>query len=134
MSHPHAEILATISNYETSCKQSRKNLGTQTKAFKKYSDEEKINKFPSLLKLYQKEIDALTKRARYSEEHFNILSKEYVEKQDSKDDEQSPNKLSEEMTEQILSPWKRKVTKLEITNKRLEQEVKEVECELMNFE
>jgi homeobox protein cut-like len=133
MSHPHAEILATISAYETGCKQSRKNLGTQTKTFKKYNDEEKINKFPSLLKLYQKEIDALTKRARYSEEHFNILSKEYVEKQDSKDDEQSSNKISEEMTEQILAPWKSKVTKLEITNKRLEQEVKEVECELMNL-
>ena len=50
------EILATIDQYETNCKVSRKNLGTQTKAFKKYNNEEKLNKFPALLKLYQKGI------------------------------------------------------------------------------
>ena len=128
------EILATIDQYETNCKVSRKNLGTQTKAFKKYNNEEKLNKFPALLKLYQKEIDVLTKRAKYSEEHFNTLAnKQNNEKPSSSSSNNNNNSISEESKDKLLIPWKRKVTKLEITNKRLEQEIKEVEGELMNL-
>ena len=43
------------------------------------------------------------------------------------------NAGDEDSKEKILAPWKRKVTKLEIANKRLEQEVKEVEEELMSL-
>lgn len=47
--------------------ESRKHLAARTKEFRKLSDDEKLGAFKSLLKLYQSEVDALTNRAKKSE-------------------------------------------------------------------
>lgn len=49
---------------------SRKELATRTKAFKKLDDEAKLIEIKSLLKLYQGEIDSLTKRGKFAETSF----------------------------------------------------------------
>ncbi|CAK7906100.1 protein CASP [[Candida] anglica] len=48
----------------------RKNLAQRTKEFKKLSDEEKLEQFKSLLKLYQNEIDSLTNKKKIAENYF----------------------------------------------------------------
>ncbi|CAE6431019.1 unnamed protein product [Rhizoctonia solani] len=48
----------------------RKSLADKTKEFKKLSDEEKPESFKGLLKAYQNEIDALTKRCKSSDNAF----------------------------------------------------------------
>lgn len=57
-----AEAISVSEQVEKS-KESRKNLGTATKDFKKLSNEEKIAQFSKLLKQYQTEIDDLTRRS-----------------------------------------------------------------------
>ncbi|RCH91047.1 hypothetical protein CU098_010767, partial [Rhizopus stolonifer] len=54
---------------------SRKKLAEQTREFKKISDEEKLQKIKPLLKLYQSEIDNITKRTKYSESSFLSIYK-----------------------------------------------------------
>lgn len=49
---------------------SRKNLATKTKEFKKFPDEEKLDQFKGLLKLYQNEIDSLTNKKKNVEGYF----------------------------------------------------------------
>lgn len=49
---------------------SRKDLATRTKTFKKMDDEAKLVEIKSLLKLYQGEIDNLTKRGKFAEASF----------------------------------------------------------------
>lgn len=61
---------------------SRKELASRTKTFKKLSDEEKIIEVKSLLKLYQSEIDNLTKRGKFAETSFINLYKLLAEAPD----------------------------------------------------
>ncbi|CAH7671413.1 protein CASP [Phakopsora pachyrhizi] len=60
----------------------RKNLAEQTREFKKMSDEEKMGAFKGLLKAYQAEIDALTKRSKTSESAFLNIYKLLAEAPD----------------------------------------------------
>ncbi|KAI7887707.1 CASP C terminal-domain-containing protein [Mucor mucedo] len=54
---------------------SRKKLAEQTREFKKIPDEEKLQKFKTLLKGYQSEIDNITKRTKYAESSFLTVYK-----------------------------------------------------------
>lgn len=49
---------------------SRKNLAAKTKDYKRLQDEEKLQSFNALLKLYQNEIDTLTKKNKQAEGYF----------------------------------------------------------------
>lgn len=60
----------------------RKKLAEQTREFKKISDEEKVGAFKGLLKAYQSEIDALTKRSKTSESAFLHIYKLLAEAPD----------------------------------------------------
>mmetsp|Transcript_14221 Transcript_14221/g.19818 ORF Transcript_14221/g.19818 Transcript_14221/m.19818 type:complete len:656 (-) Transcript_14221:1343-3310(-) len=64
-----------IANFKDASLESRKKLAEQTKNFRKVPDEEKIKNFGSLLKLYQEEIDKLTKRSKFSENCFLTMYK-----------------------------------------------------------
>ncbi|PLW23037.1 hypothetical protein PCASD_11030 [Puccinia coronata f. sp. avenae] len=60
----------------------RKKLAEQTRDFKKMSDQEKVGGFKGLLKAYQTEIDALTKRSKTSESAFLNIYKLLAEAPD----------------------------------------------------
>mmetsp|Transcript_63249 Transcript_63249/g.135915 ORF Transcript_63249/g.135915 Transcript_63249/m.135915 type:complete len:678 (+) Transcript_63249:114-2147(+) len=51
----------------------KKRLAEETKSFKRLSDTERLNTTPDLLKAYQAEIDALSKRAKFAEAAFAEL-------------------------------------------------------------
>ena len=51
-------------------KERRKQLAERTRAFRKRSEEERPKHFGALLKLYQKEVDTLTRRGRAAEKAF----------------------------------------------------------------
>jgi len=61
---------------------SRKKLAEQTKQFRKYGDPDKLSNFGNLLKLYQEEIDKLTKRSKTAENSFLSLYKLLAEAPD----------------------------------------------------
>ncbi len=63
---------------------SRKNLATKTKEFKKIDNDKKLKEFKNLLKLYQKEIDDLTKKNKYSESSFLNVYKILADANDPK--------------------------------------------------
>ena len=58
---------------------SRKELATATKEFRTLSVEEKLKSLGSVLKKYQKEIDALTKRSRKAEKNVRHLIQGYCQ-------------------------------------------------------
>ena len=65
-----------ISEHKEANSASRKGLQEKTKEFQKLSDEDlKRKEMGPLIKLYQKEIDAITKRAKYSDHNFLELYK-----------------------------------------------------------
>eukprot|EP00929_Paragymnodinium_shiwhaense_P042373 TRINITY_DN21938_c0_g1_i2.p1 TRINITY_DN21938_c0_g1~~TRINITY_DN21938_c0_g1_i2.p1 ORF type:complete len:698 (-),score=203.22 TRINITY_DN21938_c0_g1_i2:178-2271(-) len=53
----------------------KRRLADETKAFKRLPDEERLVSAPELLKAYQMEIDALSKRAKFGEAAFEALLK-----------------------------------------------------------
>jgi len=61
---------------------SRKGLAERTKEFRRMNDSEKLATTKDLLKSYQEEIDALTKRARASDSAFFTLYKDLYEAPD----------------------------------------------------
>jgi homeobox protein cut-like len=65
----------TIAESQTETKNSRKLLGGKTKEFSKLEGEERVKAFGPLLKLYQQEVDTLTRRAQLSEGFFLQLYK-----------------------------------------------------------
>lgn len=75
---------------------SRKELASRTKMFKKLSDDEKLTEIKSLLKLYQSEIDNLTKRGKFAETSFMTIYKVLAEAPD-------PTPLLEASVESVLS-------------------------------
>ncbi|KIM69039.1 hypothetical protein SCLCIDRAFT_1208454, partial [Scleroderma citrinum Foug A] len=75
---------------------SRKSLSERTKEFKKIPDDEKVNSFKGLLKAYQQEIDALTKRSKVAESAFLNVYKVLAEAPD-------PYPLLEATVEQAIA-------------------------------
>lgn len=61
---------------------SRKELASRTKAFKKLDNDEKLVEIKGLLKLYQGEIDSLTKRGKFAETSFMNIYKLLAEAPD----------------------------------------------------
>ncbi|KAJ1840063.1 hypothetical protein LPJ73_006551, partial [Coemansia sp. RSA 2703] len=58
-----------VENQKTSLQERRK-LAEKTKAFRSVADEHKAAEFRPLLRAYQNEIDALTKRMKHAENSF----------------------------------------------------------------
>ncbi|CAR27062.1 ZYRO0C08030p [Zygosaccharomyces rouxii] len=56
-----------VKDNETQSLESRKQLATETKKFKKLESEEKLGSVNKIIKQYQQEIDNLTKRSKFSE-------------------------------------------------------------------
>jgi homeobox protein cut-like len=75
---------------------SRKELASRTKTFKKLPDNEKLTEIKSLLKLYQSEIDNLTKRGKFAETSFMSIYKVLAEAPD-------PTPLLEASVDSVLS-------------------------------
>lgn len=59
-----------ISRLQESTLESRRQLASKTKEFKKLGDDEKLVELKALLKLYQTEVDSLTERAKTGESAF----------------------------------------------------------------
>lgn len=83
--------------------ESRKALLEAVKGFKKLGDDEKLPAVNGLLKVFQDEVDGLTRRARFSEKAFLSLFKDFVEAPDpaphmasAADSARQVTKLSEE--------------------------------------
>ncbi|CAI4598178.1 CIC_collapsed_G0032750.mRNA.1.CDS.1 [Saccharomyces cerevisiae] len=65
-----------IKDKETLSLNSRKSLATETKKFKKLEPEEKLNNVNKIIKQYQREIDNLTQRSKFSEKVlFDVYEK-----------------------------------------------------------
>ena len=62
-----------IANQREASAKRRKQLGANDRAFRKGSDAEKLAGMKKLFKEYQKEVDALTERAKFSEGAFTAL-------------------------------------------------------------
>ncbi|KAJ2732391.1 hypothetical protein IW152_003864 [Coemansia sp. BCRC 34962] len=73
--------LAIVDNQKTSL-QERRRLAEKTKEFRSVADEQKPSEFKPLLKAYQNEIDALTKRMKFAEASFLQLFKSLSEAPD----------------------------------------------------
>ncbi|KAJ2810998.1 hypothetical protein H4S07_002341 [Coemansia furcata] len=73
--------LAIVDNQKTSL-QERRRLAEKTKEFRAVSEEQKPSEFKPLLKAYQNEIDALTKRMKFAETSFLQLFKSLSEAPD----------------------------------------------------
>jgi len=69
------EVWSTVEEIQGQSLAAKKKLADDTKNFKKLPDAEKITELPVLLRGYQAEVDALTKRAKFSEAAFNELLK-----------------------------------------------------------
>lgn len=65
-----------VKDKEAKSLDSRKSLANETKLFKKLEADEKLNQVNKIIKQYQKEIDSLTQRAKFSEQFlFDIYAK-----------------------------------------------------------
>ncbi|KAJ2448981.1 hypothetical protein GGF42_004925, partial [Coemansia sp. RSA 2424] len=73
--------LAIIDNQKSSL-QERRRLSERTKEFRAIPDDQKASEFKPLLKAYQNEIDALTKRIKFAETSFLQLFKSLSEAPD----------------------------------------------------
>lgn len=66
-----------IKDKETLSLNSRKSLATETKKFKKLEPEEKLNNVNKIIKQYQREIDNLTQRSKFSEKVLLTYTKSF---------------------------------------------------------
>ncbi|PIA13542.1 hypothetical protein COEREDRAFT_48893, partial [Coemansia reversa NRRL 1564] len=73
--------LSIVDNQKTSLQERRK-LAEKTKEFRAVPDSEKVTEFKPLLRAYQNEIDALTKRMKFAETSFLKLFKSLSEAPD----------------------------------------------------
>ncbi|SCV00924.1 LAMI_0G08174g1_1 [Lachancea mirantina] len=78
------ENILSVENLKTESLESRKLLAGETKRFKKLEDSEKLNQFTKLVKQYQKEVDSLTARAKFSEDALLELYAKLSEAPDPK--------------------------------------------------
>lgn len=116
---------------------SRKKLAEQTKReyiffpnwiaeFRKYTDAEKATSFGNLLKLYQEEIDKLTKRSKYAENSFFFIYKLIAEAPDPTIGLSAALVCSiYHLTLQSETGQTNRVSELEIENKKLKTELEE---------
>jgi len=103
----------------------RKKLAEQTRDFKKMSDEEKVGGFKGLLKAYQAEIDALTKRSKTSESAFLNIYKLLAEAPD-------PYPLLEAAVDQTVRASEAKLLEAELT--RANEQIKSLKSQLKESE
>eukprot|EP01133_Synstelium_polycarpum_P018960 gene18960-22696_t len=131
-----------IAQLKEDCVQSRKVLAKQTQDFKKVADEEKIKTFGALLKLYQDEVDKLTKRSKYSETCFFGVYKDISEAHDpvpaltaaldeySKVDTTSKLEIENKRLQLELAEFRKEFQEIqnqEVTIRRLEDKIKDYE-------
>ncbi|KAJ3192666.1 hypothetical protein HK101_006149 [Irineochytrium annulatum] len=116
--------------------QTRKKLAEQTKEFKKVPDEEKLQQFKALLKAYQSEIDNVTKRSKLAETCFLNLYRLLAEAPDP-----APLISAVAVCKSIFdgvlmcmaqdqSKQSVEISALQQENKRLKENISEVEREL----
>lgn len=91
----------------------RKALAEKTKDFKKISDDEKLNSFKGLLKAYQQEIDALTRRSKTAESAFLNVYKVLAEAPD-------PYPMLEAAVEHTISSAENATLNTEMTSLKAE--------------
>ncbi|KAM9991941.1 hypothetical protein ACTFIZ_012602 [Dictyostelium cf. discoideum] len=130
------------------CLKSRKVLAKQTQDFKKFTDEEKIKQFGSLLKLYQDEVDKLTKRSKFTETVFLGMYKDLNEISDpvpalsaaleecSKVDQTTKLEIENRKLQMQLTDFKKEFQEIqnqEVTIRRLEDKIKEMNSERSEF-
>ena len=106
-----------IGDNQTRSLDSRKELATATKKFRQRPLEERLSTLGSFVKKYQREVDELTARALYAENAFVKLAK-------ALDNAPDPALMLQKAYQQLP-----KVKELKRKNKRLEDEVKELEKE-----
>jgi len=142
-----AQGLAIAENQQQSQK-SRRGLAERTRDFKKSPDEEKNNLFGPLLKAYQVEIDALTKRAKFSEGAFVRLYQALYEAPDPavalamgldcaeqlQESMEQQSKMKTELDEYraeaaTLKNQRATLAQLQKKNRSLEQSVEDLETE-----
>ncbi|XWS50705.1 hypothetical protein CRYUN_Cryun12cG0109500 [Craigia yunnanensis] len=112
--------LRITENQENSQKNRRKSAES-TRDFKKASAEEKLSLFNSLLKVYQEEVDNLTKRAKFGENAFlNIYQKLY--------EAPDPYPALASIAEQDL-----KISETESENRKMKIELEEFRTEAMHL-
>ncbi|KAK5581532.1 hypothetical protein RB653_001567 [Dictyostelium firmibasis] len=130
------------------CLKSRKVLAKQTQDFKKFTDDEKIKQFGSLLKLYQDEVDKLTKRSKFTETVFLGIYKDLNEISDpvpaltaaleecSKVDQTTKLEIENRKLQMQLTDFKKEFQEIqnqEVTIRRLEDKIKEMNSERSEF-
>ncbi|KAA1127872.1 hypothetical protein PGTUg99_011073 [Puccinia graminis f. sp. tritici] len=103
----------------------RKKLAEQTRDFKKMPDQEKVGGFKGLLKAYQAEIDALTKRSKTSESAFLNIYKLLAEAPD-------PYPLLEAAVDQTVRASEAKLLESELT--RANDQIKSLKSQLKEAE
>lgn len=103
----------------------RKKLAEQTRDFKKMPDEEKVVGFKGLLKAYQAEIDALTKRSKTSESAFLNIYKLLAEAPD-------PYPLLEAAVDQTVRAAEAKLLESELS--RANEQIKTINSQLKEAE
>ncbi|KAH9455349.1 hypothetical protein Pst134EA_022819 [Puccinia striiformis f. sp. tritici] len=103
----------------------RKKLAEQTRDFKKMPDQEKVGGFKGLLKAYQAEIDALTKRSKTSESAFLNIYKLLAEAPD-------PYPLLEAAVDQTVRASEAKLLESELT--RANDQIKSLKSQLKDTE
>ncbi|KAL4074255.1 CASP C terminal-domain-containing protein [Scleroderma yunnanense] len=92
---------------------SRKGLSEKTKEFKKIPDNEKLNSFKGLLKAYQQEIDALTRRSKVTESAFLNVYKVLADAPD-------PYPLLEAAVEQAIASAENALLNVEVATLKAE--------------
>ncbi|GAM23932.1 hypothetical protein SAMD00019534_071070 [Acytostelium subglobosum LB1] len=135
-------FVAQIATIKEDCVQSRKVLAKQTQDFKKVVDEEKIKTFGALLKLYQEEVDKLTKRSKFSETCFFGIYKDLMEAADpvpalnaaldeyAKVDSTAKLEIENKKLQLELSEFRKEFQEIqnqEVTIRRLEDKIKDYE-------
>ncbi|MBW0526833.1 hypothetical protein O181_066548 [Austropuccinia psidii MF-1] len=103
----------------------RKKLAEQTREFKKMSDEEKVGGFKGLLKAYQAEIDALTKRSKISESAFLNIYKLLAEAPD-------PYPLLDAAVDQTVRATEAKLVESELA--RANEQINSLKLQLIESE
>ncbi|OAV94748.1 hypothetical protein PTTG_03091 [Puccinia triticina 1-1 BBBD Race 1] len=103
----------------------RKKLAEQTRDFKKMPDQEKVGGFKGLLKAYQAEIDALTKRSKTSESAFLNIYKLLAEAPD-------PYPLLEAAVDQTVRASEAKLLESELS--RANDQIKSLKSQLKEAE
>ncbi|PIA13546.1 hypothetical protein COEREDRAFT_83410 [Coemansia reversa NRRL 1564] len=123
--------LSIVDNQKTSLQERRK-LAEKTKEFRAVPDSEKVTEFKPLLRAYQNEIDALTKRMKFAETSFLKLFKSLSEAPDPEPFLQSlleerRVRRADEVQIKDFNTLKGKCEDLEKENAQLQRQIREEE-------